>query len=225
MKGFSNWEEAESSYHYMRKLCTIKSYFLNIETITKAINAIKSNGIMKIKWWQQWGSIFRRREKKCAGRSFFKRRHWFFYQPALTSLPDAFLFLSLSLSFMCKQCKKDTQKFNNSVWKTDEILMPSLYCHIHYLSLSLSLAHPLCFSFVIFFIFLAAVCNSPSLPLQGSESWLFVLQATTDLHSSMSSHFFRCFLLNTGVTSELSLAVWMCSDSWWQAQRHHYWSN
>ena len=76
----------------------------------------------------------------------------------------------------------------------------------HAPSRSLFRTHPLCFSlchFIYFFHFIfhfffpvrssTRACIAPSLPLRGNEGWLFVLQATSDLHPGMPSHFFWCF--------------------------------
>ncbi len=107
-----------------------------------------------------------------------------FEQPALTCCS------SVSLAFFHVQTMyKDTQKFNNSVWKNDKILMLSLYCQTHCLPLCFSLCH------LLFFwpIFPLAAYVPPSLPLQAGEGWLFELQATSDLHSSMSLHLSWCF--------------------------------
>lgn len=121
------------------------------------------------------------------------------------------LFLSLLLSFMCRQYKKYTQKFNSSIWKSDEILMLSLYCHTHTTSLSL---------------FFHSLPAHLSLPLQGSEGCLCCRHLLISILACpyISS---GVFLLSPSIpiTFELSLAVWMSSDSCWQAWWHHYLSN
>lgn len=130
---------------------TIRSCILNIETMTKTtkFNSKQAQWHWKYSITAMWQYLQRSNKESNKTKSCLRGWHWFFYFFLLSLLLLMLLSLSVTL-FHVQTMWKDTQIFNNGVWKNDEILMLSLCCHARYLSLH--------FSLCLFFISLA--CSS-----------------------------------------------------------------